>query len=228
MIKKASLLALIAGYFLLIFGTGSVQARSELAILDNSAQVKFPSELNFNLSVDNDINIADIRLYYVLDRISFTEVTSEVYIEFAPATTVDAQWTWNMRKTGGLPPGSNIRYWWAVEDANGQKVETEPIQIQFDDNRYSWQHLTEGRVTIYWYEGDNSFAQELMTAAQQALARLANDTGAELKKPVRLYVYATTQDLQGAMIYPQEWTGGIAFTRYGAIAIGIAPDDRQW
>jgi hypothetical protein len=46
-----------------------------------------------------------------------------------------------------------------------------------------------------------------MAAAQQALARLATDTGAELDKPVKIYIYASTNDLLGAMIAPQE-TGG--------------------
>jgi len=67
-----------------------------------------------------------------------------------------------------------------------------------------------------------------MAAAQQALTKLGQDTGAELEKPVKLYIYADAQDLQGAMIYPQEWTGGVAFTRYGIIAIGIAPDNLSW
>ena len=67
-----------------------------------------------------------------------------------------------------------------------------------------------------------------MAAAQQALARLAEDTGAYLEKPVKIYIYANAQDLQGAMIYPQEWTGGVTFTRYGIIAIGIAPTNLDW
>ena len=27
------------------------------------------------------------------------------------------------------------------------------------------------------------------------------------------------------MIYPNEWTGGVAFTQYNIIAIGIGPND---
>ena len=228
MIKKASILALAACLFLSILSPIPVQAQSRLAILDSSAQVEFPSKLSFNLSVESDINITDIRFHYVVDRMNFTEVTSEVYIEFEPATTVNTKWAWDMRKTGGLPPGSSVAYWWTVEDANGDMVETAPVRVQFDDNRYSWHSLTEGEVTIYWYEGKESFAQELMPPAQQALARLAKDTGAELLKPVKIYIYASARDLRGAMIHPQEWTGGVAFTRYGIIAIGIAPGNRYW
>ncbi|HEY56521.1 MAG TPA: peptidase MA domain-containing protein, partial [Dehalococcoidia bacterium] len=96
------------------------------------------------------------------------------------------------------------------------------------DNRYDWRSLTEGRVTLYWYQGDEPFAQELMAAVQQALGRLNDYTGVELEKPVKLYIYADAQDLQGSMIYPQEWTGGVAFTRYGIMAIGISNDNLDW
>ena len=228
MIKKTRILAIVVCLFLVLLSPGLVQARGGLAILDSSAEANFPSRLNFNLSAESDVNITDIRLCYSVDRISYTEVTSEVYIEFVPAATVDVSWTLEMVKIGGLPPGSSLEYWWLVENASGEKVETAPARVQFDDIRYSWDSLTEGRVTMYWYEGGESFVQELMAAAQQALARLAEDTGAELEKPIRLYIYASVQDLHGAMIYPHEWTGGAAFTRYGTIVIGISPVNLYW
>jgi len=228
MIKKTRILALVVCLFLVLLSPGLVQAQGELAILDSSAQAEFPFKLNFNLSAESDVNIIDIRLCYTVDRVSFAQVTSEVYIEFVPATTVDVSWTLEMVKIGGLPPGASVEYWWIVEDADGDKVETAPAQVQFDDIRYPWRSLTEGKVTMYWYEGDESFIQQLMVTAQQALARLAEDTGAYLEKPVKLYIYANSRDLQGAMIYPREWTGGAAYTRYGTIAIGIAPANLYW
>ena len=228
MIKKASLLALVICLFLTVLSPGLVQAKSGLTILDISAQAEFPAKLSFSLSAESDVNITDIRLHYTVDRVSLVQVTSEVYIKFVPANTVDVKWTWEMKKTGGLPPGSSVDYWWTVEDANGDRLETAPVRLQFDDNRYSWRSLTEGKVTMFWYQENKSFAQELMAATHQALARLVEDTGAHLEKPVKIYIYADVQDLQGAMIYPQEWTGGVAFTRYGIIAIGIAPYRLDW
>lgn len=225
--KKARLLALIFCLLALLVPS-LVQAQGGLAILGSSAQAEFPYRLNFSLSAESDVNITDIRLHYQVDRIGFARVTSEAYIEFAPANTVDINWSLEMVMIGGLPPGSSVEYWWTVEDANGGKVETAPVQVKFNDNRYSWQSLTAGKVTIYWYQGGESFAQELMATAQQALAQLAEDTGAELEKPVELYIYANAQDLQGAMIYPQEWTGGATFIRYGVVAIGIAPANLDW
>lgn len=228
MIKKTGILALVVCLLLILLSPVMVQARSGPVILDSSFQAEFPARLSFNLSVTSDVDITDIRLLYTVDRSGFAQVTSEVYIEFAPDNTVAVSWTFEMVKVGGLPPGSIVDYWWIVKDADGGRIETAPSRIQFDDNRYSWRSLTEGEVTIYWYQGNDSFAGEIMLSAQQALARLTEDTGAYLEKPVKLYIYARTQDLQGAMIYPQEWTGGVAFTRYGIIAIGIAPDNLQW
>ena len=222
------LLVLAFCLFLSLLSPIPVQSQDGLTILDSSAKVEFPTRLSFNLSAQSDVNITDIRLHYVVDRVSFAQVTSEVYIEFVPSSLVDTKWTWDMRKTGGLPPGSSVDYWWTVEDAKGNKVETPPTRAQFDDIRYPWRSLTEGKVKLYWYEGEKSFAQEIMATTQQALARLAKDTGAYVEKPVKIYIYANTRDLQGAMIYPQEWTGGVAFTRHGIIAIGMAPDNLNW
>ncbi len=228
MIKKVSLLALVICLFLALLSPVSVQAGDGLAILDSSAEAEFPLKLNFNLSAESDVNITDVRLHYTVDRASFAQVTSEVYIEFVPATTVDAGWVWDMRKTGGLPPRSIVEYWWTVEDTGGDRIETKPVRVQFDDTRYLWGNLTEGKVTLYWYKGEQSFAEEIMVTAQQVLARLAEDIGAELKKPVEIYIYANPQDLQGAMIFPREWTGGVAFARFGTIALGVAPDRLGW
>jgi len=229
MIKKVCiLLALVVCLSLVMLSPSLVQARGGLTVLDSSAKVEFPVGLSFNLSARSDVNITDIRLHYEVDRISQVQVTSEVYIEFVPNTTVDVNWTLEMVRIGGLPPGSGVDYWWTVKDAGGSEIRTTPTRIKLDDNRYPWDSLTEGKVTIYWYEGGQSFAQEIMTVTQQALTRLTEDTGAYLEKPVKMYIYADSEDLRGAMIYPQEWTGGVAFTRFGVIAIGIGPDDFFW
>jgi len=228
MIKKLTLLALAIFSLLALLGPGLVRAQPELTIRDSSAQVAFPLAISFGVSAESAADITDIRLHYRVDRLSFAPVTSEAYIEFRPAKAVSVNWSLEMIRIGGLPPGSSVEYWWTVEDAGGDKAATAPAIVLFADNRYDWRSLTEGRVTLYWYQGDEPFAQELMAAVQQALGRLNDYTGVELEKPVKLYIYADAQDLQGSMIYPQEWTGGVAFTRYGIMAIGISNDNLDW
>ncbi len=221
MIKKITLLVLILCSLIVLAGPGTVQAAGGPAVLNSSVQVNFPGSITFNIAASSDVNITDIRLHYIINRLAHVRVVSEVYLLFTPSTKVETQWVWDMRRTGGLPPGTSLEYWWTVTDAGDKTLETAPAVLQINDNRYNWRSLTQGEVTLYWYKGNDSFATELMAAIQEALTRLAENTGAEIREHVRFYIYANSADLQGSMIFPQEWTGGVAFTAYSVIAIGI-------
>ncbi len=209
-------------------GMVPVQAQSGLRITDTSIEAVFPLKLSFNISVESDADITDIRLHYRVERRHLVDVTSEAYLEFTPSRTVEVNWDWDMRRTGGLPPGTSIEYWWTVEDASGDSIETEPLVVQFEDDRFQWQSLVEGQVTVYWYRGTTSFAGDIMGTVQEALYWLVQDTGVSLTESIRIYIYGSSTDLRGSMIFPQEWTGGVAFTRYGCIAIGISPVNLAW
>jgi len=226
--KRFALIALLLCLTLVVFSPGLVQAQGELSVLDSSAEADFPMRLTFNLSAQSNFDITDIRLCYSVDRTSFADVFTEVSVDFVPDTTVDVSWHLEMVMVGGLPPGSSLEYWWKIADGGGGQLETEPTRVRFADTRYEWDSLAEGQITLYCYQDDEDFVNELMEAAQEALARLSADTGAELDRLAQLYIYANSLDLQGAMIHPQEWTGGVAYTRHGIIAIGIAPTNISW
>jgi hypothetical protein len=197
------------------------------ATINVSVKVDFPATLTFDISVKDSKQITDIRLEYNVDRIKNTDITTEKVVAFTPSNDVSAQYVIDMRQTGGLPPGSSLNYWLKVTDASGAITQTAPQKLVFNDERYEWSSLSQGMITLYWYNGDDGFAEELMNASQQALSRLSENTGAELKNPVKMYIYADSIDLRGAMIYAQDWTGGVAFTEYGIIAIGIWPSASQ-
>jgi hypothetical protein len=228
MFKKT--VALIAVLALLLTGLSPVQAQIQttLPAQGESATVRFPYYIDFNLLVNGGATITDVRLHYTVERDSFANVTSEVKTDILPGTTVNATWTWDLRQTGSMPSGTEIDYWWTIEDSTGNSYVTEKERVSYDDSRFTWQKLTEGNITLYYYYGGESFARELLTSAEQSLAKLAADTGASLQKPIRVYIYADSSDLQGAMIFAQDWTGGVAYSREGAIAIGINPDNMAW
>jgi len=205
-----------------------VQAQGGLRITDTSVEASFPLVLKFNISAESDTNITDIRLHYRVERVEFAEVISEAFLKFAPSKTVNESWQWDMRQTGGLPPGTSVEYWWTVKDDGGDSTRTEPLIVQFDDDRFHWMSLVEGKVTVFWYRGTSSFAEEIMSAVRGALDWLMQDTGVYLSEPVEIYIYGSSQDLRGSMIFPQEWTGVVAFTRYGRIAIGISVGNLEW
>jgi hypothetical protein len=221
---KKTALVIVAILTLLLLLPGGVRAGNALEVLDSSVVINFPASLTFSVTAASDVNITDVRLHYTVDRMSHTEIVSEIAVGFTPSTRVKAQWLWDMRMSGGMPPGSQLDYWWTVSDTGGNYLETSPESVRIEDNRYDWHSITQGEVTLFWYRGDDAFADELMDAVQDALTRLSLNSGAELESAVRLYIYANSSDLRGSMIFPQEWTGGVAFTQFGIIAIGISPD----
>jgi hypothetical protein len=207
----------------------TTQAQNEITLIDSSAQVYFPGGLAFNIEAASHYDITRIRLHYQTDRLTYAPVTDEAWPEFSPSQRVKAQWVWDMRKVRSpLPPGATVNYWWTIEDANGDILTTPSQEIRFDDLRFDWKNLTSGQITIHWYKGDQAFIDQLVDACQQALNKLASDTGVHLMQPVNIYIYASSDDLLSAMVFPQEWTGGVCEYEYGTILIGIPVNELEW
>ncbi|MFH0942200.1 MAG: peptidase MA family metallohydrolase [Chloroflexota bacterium] len=209
-------------------GPAAAQSQAGPRVLASAATVDFPARLNFILSAASDVPISDVRLQYRVERTSFARVTAEAMAQFTPGSQVQATYTLDMRRTGGLPPGTGVQYWWRVTDARGRLITTEASRVLWDDARYTWRNVSEGPLTVYWYQGSESFARQILAAAQAALPRLSQDSGTLLAEPVAIYLYSGSKDLQGAMIFPNEWTGGSAYPDYGTITLGVSPGNLDW
>lgn len=209
-----------------------VAAQAGITVTASNVAVNFPSQAVFTVNAESYVDIVDVRLYYQVDKMNYAEVVSEGWADFTPASKVEANWVWDMTNAS-LPPGAEVTYWWRIEDAAGNKIETSPKIMHFDDGRYTWQSLTGtvpqgGELTLFWYTGGDSFARELMDVCQEGLARLTQDIGTYPERPIKIYIYASDSALKGAMISSNEWSGGVAFTDFGIIAISISPSELDW
>jgi hypothetical protein len=225
-------IALLTWALLMLLSPSLVAAQVGITVTASNVDVNFPSQAVFTVNAESYVDIVDVRLYYQVNKMNYAEVVSEGWADFTPASKVEANWTWNMTNAS-LPPGAEVTYWWRIEDADGNKVETSPEIMHFDDSRYAWQSLTgtvpqDGELTLFWYTGSDSFARESMDACQEGLARLTQDIGTYPERPIKIYIYASDSDLKGAMISSNEWSGGVAFTDFGIIAISISPSELDW
>lgn len=211
-----------------IIPVSSIAAEDGFTINDLNHTVSFPGSISFQLDATTDADIVDARLNYKVDRQSFAEIFNEVIVGISPAQEVNLSYSLNLRRVGGLPPGTKVSYWWTLYNDKGREYVTAENTLIVDDERYQWREMDEGLISLYWYSGDDSFADELMNTARQALEKLETDTGAKLMEPVSLYIYDSSQALQGSMVFPQEWTGGVAFTNFNTIAIGIETSELAW
>ncbi len=228
MIKRIAVAVASVAIMLLANTPVAAAIPKDIDIFGESTQIYFPYSIQFNIGAGSDTDITDIRLHYQVERESFAGVTSEIDIDFTPAEEITVSWTMDMTRSGGLPPGTVIDYWWVIENENGSSLKTEAYQLQFNDGRYDWQSLNEGKMALYWYSGNETFINQIMQAAKEAITRVTEDTGAYLEKPVNLYIYASSSDMRGAMIFPQEWAGGVAYTTYSTMIIGINEGNIEW
>lgn len=191
-------------------------------------KVDFPDSIEFKIEAESDAQITDITLQYRMDKVGLLPVTSVVFPAFTAGEKTSAEWKWDMTQTGGLPPGADLSYWWSIEDASGHKADTPFKALSFDDGRHEWKDAQSSSFNLYWYKGDSRFAQQLVSAGEEALSRLEDDIGAKPERTIEVYVYGSTKALQGSLIFPQEWTGGLAYTEYGIVALGVSTEQLGW
>ncbi|MBI4294902.1 MAG: peptidase MA domain-containing protein [Chloroflexi bacterium] len=224
--KKALLLVPMLLALLLLLSPVSM-AQQPIRLVSSSAAIVFPTSITFTLVAEADAEIKEVSLVYKVDHKSCALATAQAPAQFTPGLRVEASWFWDMRK-GNLPPGADLEYHWLIKDVAGNTLETPPTPLRFEDPRYQWRSLADGPLTLYWYLGDTAFARSLLDAATSALSRLETSTGARLERPIRMYIYSSAADLQGATIFPQEWTGGFVVSGYPLVAIGISPATLEW
>lgn len=208
-----------------------VEPASALAQADltsNQATLDFPQAISFHASFTAPVEIKSATLQYGDQEETCGQVVAKAYPQITPGTTVTADWTWDMRQSGSLPPGAQIWWKWTFTDANDQEISTDQQTVTWLDQVHSWQTLSQGDVRLHWYENSQSFAQDLLTTAYNGLARVETDAGLSTDQPIDLYIYANNQDMKDAILYEPSWTGGEAFPEHNIVIIGIGPSDLGW
>jgi hypothetical protein len=173
-----------------------VMAQEGIAVTADTYEYSFSEQIVFRLVAESGSEISEITLFY---RFGSAAVTNYVYPEFDPARQVEAEYAWRLQR-GEVPPGSDIEYYWRIEDAAGNTLETEPVTFTYMDDRFTWESLTEGKIILYWYDTDQTFGQGLLNSVVESLARLEENVGVELEKPVKIIVYQSKADMQEAFI----------------------------
>jgi len=226
-LKGLGLKLIVFGCALMIVWPGTVLAQDPITIIDQSANSDFREHITFTLAAESTSEIVEATLFYqVVGQIATTKNEAE----FAPGNAVTAEFEIDQTEaTNYLPPGTSLNYWWNIVDAAGNELKTERELLLYLDDRYDWNTLENDRLTLYWYEGNDSFGRELFERANLALDTLETDVGIALENPIRIFIYANHRDLLGAISTgAQEWTGGQAFTRFGVVVIGVGPNQLDW
>ena len=220
------LLALVLS--LNLFAVPSALAAPQADVTNDQPVIQFPNTITFRAKITGNTNITSVVLEYGSEQLTCGDVVAKAFPEFTPGKSVDVQWTWDMRQSGSLPPGATIWWRWHYTDENGKETVSDQQTIAWLDSEHNWKTVKKDKLNLHWYSGNQSFAQELLDAAQSGLDFNRTKSGLVAEAPIDLYIFANTNDLKDAILYEPTWTGGQAFPDHDIVIIGISKNDLEW
>lgn len=193
--KRLLALLLLA---LALWGVSAAVAQEGITIIGLRAENRFPQDVLFSISAQSSAVIEKVVLHY-----SLSGEGSRAYAQpdFTPGKTVRVEYRLegNAPPRIYLPPGTVIEYFWEIEDAAGHRLTTTPDVVVYDDTRFEWETLSQGNLTLWWYRGNRRLAEQLLSIGRNTLDRITELTGAEIDFPVKVWAYASVEDMRLAM-----------------------------
>jgi len=219
--------------FFLLLGLIAAPLQSAFAIqradvTNDRVTFSFPETAAFSATLTAGAEITSVVLEYGNEQQTCGEVIAKAFPQFTPGKNVDVEWTWDMRQSGSLPPGSSLWWRWRYNDAAGKEYVSEIKTATWLDDEHDWQTVTSEFLRLHWYDGNKAFAQDLLNAGEEGLARNEQQAGLVPDAPIDIYVYSSYQDLQDSILYEPSWTGGSAYAEHNIVIVGLAEDNVEY
>src|SRR6266511_6140086 len=119
------------------------------SVTSNEIILNFPEEATFHATITSDVDITSVVLEYGNEQQTCGEVIAKAFPQFTPSKSVHAEWTWDMRQSGSLPPGAQLWWRWRITDATGNETVSETQNAIWLDNVHSWKAITNGQLSLH-------------------------------------------------------------------------------
>ena len=121
-------------------------------ITNNEIIIEFPETATFRATFTDNVNITLVVLEYGNEQQTCGEVIAKAFPQFTPGKTVNAEWTWEMRQSGSLPPGARLWWRWHVMNANGKETVSETKTVTWLDDVHDWRTMNNGDfLRLHWF-----------------------------------------------------------------------------
>ncbi len=206
----------------------SVAAAPATDVANDTATLDFPNTITFAASLQSSASITSVTLEYGTGQLTCGDVIAKAFPQITAGKTVNVEWTWDMRKSGSLPPGATIWWRWRYTDDTGKETLSEQKNVTWLDNVHPWQTITQGDLRLHYYGLDKTFAQDMLAAGVSGLQFNDQQSGLKTEAPIDLYVYPNYNDMRDAILYEPSWTGGMAFPEHNIVILGVSGTDATW
>jgi hypothetical protein len=201
---------------------------AEITVASNKATFDFPNSVTFSISGTSVLPVSSITLEYGTYEHSVIEETTRVQPTFNPGTSINTNYTWDMRKTGSLPPKAVIWYQWRFQDEAKRDYITSKENLSFEDTRFQWKLESSANLDVYYHDQDISMIKDLMSGVQTNLSRIKLNTVIPAERKIKILIYRNYDEVKSSGLFKQEWVGGQAFPNYNIIIMAVNSSILNW
>lgn len=186
-------LALMAAIGLMLYGPGPpalAQSDGAIRVVNESRQVSFPDELVFDVTIEGDQEISQVRLNY---RIAGSRVWHYANAEFLANQRVTVKFSHLLDRSVYLPPGIRLDYYYSIRDVAGDALETSSQSFIYADNRFDWRQVQVGPLLLHYHD-----------LPSPQVARIADDLAGQLGPLADILELPDVLTIQGFIYNSQE------------------------
>jgi len=151
------------------------RAEGEITVTSSTWQNRFPQEITFRVEAQGQMEIEKITLYYTAGKDNATNYAYPA--SFSPGQNATAEFSLKTSGRSYIPPGTDIDYYYTIQDKSGKELKTERTSITYMDTRFNWQKMERENVAVYWYGQSQSQAQVILEAAIKTVAKMGKVEG---------------------------------------------------
>ena len=188
-----------------------------IEVVEAKAESQFPDGIKFTVVANSPDGIDDIRVFF--SKVDQKGRSAYRSVDFEPGNSIIGE-SLLPSGSGGeyFPPGTKIEFSFEVRDKAGAVVRTESQEFVYQDNRFEWETVVEGLITVYYYgEYVRDRAETVLRAAQENLERMLPVLGIAPTEPLRIVSYNNYRHMATALPFRSQavseglQTQGMAF-----------------
>ncbi len=216
------ILALSVMAAILLGGFQPVHAQASVTFDNVLAGHDFGSQITFKAHIAASGMIQEVLLYFQPEGDANIRIQS-----LQPDANGAVTFQYDIQQ-GILRPFVRIFFWFQVTLSSNEQVTSQKYYLDYTDNRTPWNVRESGNVRVHWYEGDAAFGEKALNAAYNGLQKFESLMPVSLTKPVDIYIYASSEDVQGVLnLGGMTWVAGHASPDLGVVLVSIMPGPEQ-
>lgn len=205
-------------------GTVNAQTAGSITVKSSSITSEFPMGFRIKLVAQSENEIESVAIRLVIGQ--QTRGGYDYLETDQNGDLIDGELLWRTNTNSMyVPPGTVISYNFEIVDIEGNRLDTERSQFTYHDPRFEWSEISQGPITLAYHGNVVDRAHDILDTIVETLDRVAPLLGADKEEPLRVTVYNTWDEMQGAIqrssatIGQHLITEGQAFSNVGTLLV---------